>query len=360
VPRVPSLPGVLDAGAALATARTIAAAQEPCGAIPWERGRHGDPWDHVEAAMALDACGLTDQARAAYAWLHGVQRADGGLARAHRDGRETDATAESNMTAYLAVGAWHTHLLHGDRAALEAAWPAVEGAVRWVLELRQPGGAIAWARDPAGRADPTALLTGCASILLSLRCALATAAELGEARPDWELAAAALAHALAWHPERFADRSRWSMDWYYPVLGGAVRGARARERLAAGWDTFVVEGRGARCVADRPWVTAAETSELALALDAAGDPDRAVTLLRDVQRLRDRGGAYWTGVEYGSGRYWPVERTTWSAAAVLLATDAVSGTTPAAHLFRGIALPPVLADLPCADTTCPATPTSVP
>ncbi len=349
---VPHLPGVLAAAAARATAAAIAAAQEGSGAIPWEPGRDADPWDHVEAAMALDACGLADEARAALAWLLRVQRPDGGFARAYRGGAETDATAESNMAAYLAVGVWHHHLLHGDRDDLAAAWPAVQRAVGWVLALQAPGGEVAWACDPRGRPDPTALVTGCSSILLSLRCALAAAAALGEDRPDWELAAGELGHALAWHPERFADRSRYSMDWYYPVLGGAVRGGGARARLDADWDRFVVPGRGARCVADRPWVTAAETSELVLALDVTGDRGEAAALLRAVQRLRDAGGGYWTGIDLAAERIWPVERTTWTAAAVLLATDALSRTTPASGLFRGEGLPAV-ADLPCAAPTCP-------
>ena len=40
----------------LQTARSIAAAQLPSGAIAWPDG-HVDPWDHVECAMALAACG---------------------------------------------------------------------------------------------------------------------------------------------------------------------------------------------------------------------------------------------------------------------------------------------------------------
>ena len=63
----------------------------------------------------------------------------------------------------------------------------------------------------------------------SLRCAIALAERMGEPQPDWELAAAQLGHAVACHPEAFADKSRFSMDWYYPVLGGAGprRGRRA-------------------------------------------------------------------------------------------------------------------------------------
>ena len=50
----PDVPGVLPAGHALQTARAIASVQLPDGCIPWEDGRHADPWNHVEAAMALD------------------------------------------------------------------------------------------------------------------------------------------------------------------------------------------------------------------------------------------------------------------------------------------------------------------
>ncbi len=131
----------------------------------------------------------------------------------------------------------------------------------------------------------------------------------------------------------FADRSRYSMDWYYPVLAGAVTGGAARERLAAGWDRFVVPGLGARCVADRPWVTGAETCELALALVVAGQPEAACEQVAAMQHLRHDDGSYWTGLVYADDARWPVERTTWTAAAVLLAADALSGATPASALF---------------------------
>ena len=42
------------------------------------------------------------------------------------------------------------------------------------------------------------------------------------------------------------------MDWYYPVLGGAVRGAEAEALLAERWDDFVVPGLGVRCVSTSP------------------------------------------------------------------------------------------------------------
>jgi hypothetical protein len=123
------------------------------------------------------------------------------------------------------------------------------------------------------------------------------------------------------------------MDWYYPVLGGAVTGAAARERLAVDRERFVVPGLGVRCVADRPWVTGAETCELALALAAAELPDAALEQVAAMQHLRHDDGSYWTGYVYPDDARWPVERTTWTAAAVVLAADALSGASPASGLF---------------------------
>ena len=38
-----------------------------------------------------------------------------------------------------------------------------------------------------------------------------------------------------------------------------------------------------------------------------------------VEYLRERDGSYWTGLVYSDGKRWPVERTTWTGAAVVLA-----------------------------------------
>jgi hypothetical protein len=52
-----------------------------------------------------------------------------------------------------------------------------------------------------------------------------------------------------------------------------------------------------------------------------------------MQHLRADDGSYWTGYVYADDARWPVERTTWTAAAVVLAADALAGATGAARLF---------------------------
>ena len=283
--------------------------------------------------MALDVGGAHDRAAAAYRWLARRQRADGSWAAEYRAGVESAPAAESNHAGYLAVGVWHTWLISDDELLVGELWPAVRRGLDLVVRMQLSGGAIGWALRADGTPDDTALLTGNASLFQALRCGIALAALHDEPQPDWELAVTELGTALRTRPEAFADRSRYSMDWYYPVLGGAVTGAAARDRLAADWDRFVVPGLGARCVADRPWVTGAETCELALALAAAGQRDAAIEQLAAMQHLRHDDGSYWTGLVYADDARWPVERTTWTAAAVVLAADALSGATTAAGLF---------------------------
>nr|WP_198429053.1 prenyltransferase [Nocardia bovistercoris] len=319
------------------TGESIAADQESSGAIPWFRGGHTDPWDHVESAMALSATGLDDEAKAAYRWSAATQRADGSWPRQFRDGVIEDADTETNFCAYIATGIWHHLLCTGDEAFAREMWPTVRAAIDFVVGMQDEQGQIFWARTESGEVFAEALVTGCASMHHSISCAVSLGERLGERRPEWEAARTRLAIALRHRPELFSAKDRYSMDWYYPVLCGALTGAAGHERIAARWSEFVVGNIGIRCVADRPWVTGAETCELVMALDTLGDRDRAVDLFAAMQHLRERDGSYWTGLVFADGKRWPEERTTWTGAAVVLAADALSGATPASGIFRDVA-----------------------
>jgi hypothetical protein len=333
--------GRLDPAELAATVDSIAAVQLADGMIPWFAGGHADPWNHVEAAMALDVGGRRAEAEAAYRWLAATQRPDGAWHQYYlSDGRVKEATLDANVCAYLATGAWHHFLVTGDTAFLAELWPVVERAVGFVLELQAPGGEVVWARHADGTPWSFALLTASSSTFFSLRCALAAAARLGEERPGWERSVDALGAAIAGRPGAFMPKDRWAMDWYYPVLVGAVRGTAASERLAGGRGRFLLGDRGTRCVADRPWVTAAETAECALAHMAAGEDREAARLLCATRHLRHPDGSYFTGMVHPERVHFPGgERTTYSAAAVVLASDTLAAAGPAARLFRGVGLP---------------------
>jgi MMP endo-(1,4)-3-O-methyl-alpha-D-mannosidase len=331
---------LLSAAEMLQTGQAIERMQAASGAIAWPDG-HVDAWDHIECAMALSACGrlepaLSGAARRAYGWLRGTQRADGSFARSVIGEVAVDPAAEAHHAAYVAVGVWHEYLVTSDLAFVELMWPTVRQAVEWTLGLQVPRGEVLWEQDAAGAPGTFALLSGCASVHQSLRCAVALAKLAGEPQPDWERAADRVGSVVAFCPEAFADKSRFAMDWYYPVLGGAVRGAAATARIDAAWDTFVVPSLGVRCVADQPWVTVAETCELVLTLDACGMPDEAAALFETVRPRRQADGAYWTGWQYVNNEPFPAECSSWTAAAVVLASDALLGRSGGGGIFRDV------------------------
>ena len=327
------------------TADAIARSQRPDGRLPWHTEQHTDPWNHVEGAMGLMLGGRIDAADKAFEWLLRSQRPDGSWAQSYAwDGAVLDPDADTNMCAYIASGVWHRFLLTHEQSFLEETWSAVERAIDYVLDHQAPTGEIAWMHHANGTVDKRALLTASSSIYMSVRCAVAIAEEMGVQRPDWELSIGLLAHAIRERKDRFWPKARWSMDWYYPVLTSVVHGDAADTRLDAKWDTFVVDGRGCRCVADRPWITTAETVELVVALHNAGRTEDAERVFDDVQFLRQDDGAYQEGWVFPENVCWPGRTPPWTAGAVLLANDALTETSAAWNIFRGDDLPKGLGD----------------
>jgi hypothetical protein len=332
---LPNLPGVLSAAELEQSAESIASLQLPSGMVPWFAGGHCDPWNHVETAMALDVAGLHAQAERAYEWLVDMQRDDGSWWNYYlADGSVEEAKLDTNVCAYIATGVWHHWLCTWDRAFVDHLWPTVQRAVEWVLGMRKPDDTVLWARTEDDRPWDYALLTGSSSIAHSLRSAANLATLINEPKPRWSTAADRLAHMVATRPDAFEPKERWAMDWYYPVLTGAMSGEQAKAHLADKWDVFAMEGRGIRCVSDEPWITASETAEAAIAFAAIGDVSTASDLLKWTRSHRLDDGSYWTGIVYPSLERFPFgETSAYTAAAVILAADAISGTSPASRVF---------------------------
>ena len=348
------VPGVLSAEEIAQTAAGLARLQRPGGQVPWFDGGHCDPWNQVEAAMALSVTGHDDEARAAYRWLSRSQLGDGSWFNYYLGERVKDARLDTNVCAYVAAGIYHHLLATGDVDFAAEMWPCVERAVEWVLRLQLDDGTVRWSLDAQGRPESYALLTGSASVFHSLRCAVALAERLDLSRPAWELAAGRLGHAVAHHPGAFAPKNEFAMDWYYPIFSGALTGEAGARRLDDGWERHVMDDYGVRCVSTNDWVTAAETAECVLTLDALGMTARALELFALTRRHRREDGAYLTGIAYPGGQTFPAHETTsYTAAAVLLAAAALSASSPASGIFRhGTLGAPV--DLP--EPGCPIAP----
>ena len=108
------LDGIVTAEELARTADAIAEWQLPSGMIPWFPGGHADPWNHVEAAMALDLAGHTRMAERAYEWLVRMQRPDGSWHQYYLAESVEQDKLDANVCAYVAVGVWHHYLLTKD------------------------------------------------------------------------------------------------------------------------------------------------------------------------------------------------------------------------------------------------------
>ena len=312
----------------------IVSMQKESGEIPWSIGGKTDPWDHIESAIGLTIAGFYPEAERAYQWLVANQLADGSWWSETKDGQIINSTKETNFAAYIAVGVFHHYLITGNVEFLKYMWSSISRGIQYAINMQAPEGEIYWARNSAGVIDKMSLLTGCSSIYMSIKCALEIARILGKKRPSWLKAKDSLGEAIKNRPDLFnMIKARYSMDWYYPVLCGAVSGEEAKKRIAKSWEKFVVPEWGVRCVSDRPWVTMAETAELVLALAAIEDYSRAKTIFSWLGDKRFPDGSYWMGVTFPDSIIWPEEKTSWTSAAVLMAWDAINGITPAAKLF---------------------------
>lgn len=313
-------PGLLTAAEVNATAASILSCQLPSGLILWSEGTHADPWNHVEAAMALDATGRHAAAERAYEFLAANQLPDGSWHRYYTAEGVEDANLDANCIAYFASGLWHHYQLCNDEEFLRRFWPTLNRAVDFVLKLQRPSGEVIWARRSNGKPWLYALLSSSSSIYSSLQAAVSVGKVLRQQTHRWQKAAERLGEAIRSRPQAFSPRDRWAMDWYYPVLCGAISGRQAQQRLREGWDRFVAAQWGVRCVADKDWFTPAETAEAAMACLSAGMTEQARNLLHWSQRQRNEDGSYWTGTTLPEEVHFPAEeKTTYTAAAQLLA-----------------------------------------
>ncbi|MCL4433572.1 MAG: prenyltransferase [Actinobacteria bacterium] len=327
--------GTLSEDEILETAQSIAVTQCKNGMIPWFEGGHSDPWNHVEAAMALSVAGMWEEATKAYEWLVTSQLPDGSWFNYYADGiGVVDQRIDTNVCAYIATGTWHHYLTTGDLGFLEWMWKVLDRAMTFVLRYQQENGTVLWSLDPDGHPGRYALLTGSSSIHHALRCAISCAETLGYDRLEWKMAANMLKKSLSRPDRNFEPKREFAMDWYYPALCGALEKHSAVNRIDAHWDTWVMEGLGVRCVSTGPWVTAAETAECSITLASLLQYDRAHDLLSWSKNLRCEDGSYWTGMVYPEEVTFPVnERTTYTAAAVILAADSLNATSPTGKLF---------------------------
>ena len=312
--------------------------QNQDGSIPWEENKKLDPWDHIEAAMGLSVAGKKEETERAFLWLKANQLSDGSWYSEYLMSSPVTKRKETNFSAYIATGLWHYYLIFEDKNFLKFMLPTITKSVNFVTSMQTEQGDIYWASEEDKEILDDSLITGSSSIYKSLECASAIFNLLGESSLQADISKKNLKDSILNNPERYdrnwESKSRYSMDWYYPVLCGVYDQDRSIKQIESRWSDFIVEGKGCKCVKEEPWVTVAESSELVLALVKIGFLSEAEALLSSLHQWRDdKDDLYWTGYVYPDDKFWPIEKPTWTAGAVLLAADAVYNFTPGSKLF---------------------------
>jgi hypothetical protein len=326
-------PSALDEAARRDTALHLETAQLESGMIPLVVGGGTDPWNHIEAAIALDLSGHHEAARRAFAWLASIQRSDGAWYGAYGpDGSVASTHVDTNTVGYFATGLFAHRLIAGSARSAVEFMPVLERSLDFICRAESSSGKMPWSVENDGVASPYSLVTGSSSLVSSLRHGAALANSLGLDRSHWMWAAERVAAGVRDRHEGFLDKSEFAMDWYYPVLSGVVVGAEARHRFLAGMAHFVTED-GVLCRSDRRWVTSAETAEAAIAACRVGEFEIGERLFLTLTDKRRSSGGYLTGLVYPERSEFPAgEETTYSSAAVLIAADVLAGGV-AAELF---------------------------
>ena len=159
------------------------------------------------------------------------------------------------------------------------------------------------------------------------RCAIAISKILDlDSNKKWTKAYELLAYSIK-NPkglfDKTIDRSRFSMDWYYPIISGALSDSEKDKYIKKIYKDFYIEGIGVKCVVEEPWVTVAETSEFIVSLVISNEIEEAKKLLIEVMNISDLNDIPYMGWQYEENIFWPEEKPSWTAAALILAADSI-------------------------------------
>ena len=316
----------------------ITKCQNRLGAIAWEPNGKVDPWDHVESIMALNLLDFKEEALKGFDWLISSQEQDGSWYSEYQGEKITNLNKETNFCAYISSGALHHFLNFKELSFLEKIWPTLKKSIEFVISGQTDEGDILWAKDYNEEWMDDSLLTGCASIFKSLNDFNKIAKTLGYEEFILKEEIKNLKDSIINKSERFdrtwESKARYSMDWYYPVLCGIHNKQDSKKIINERWDEFVVPGLGCKCVSEEPWVTVAESCELILALNKIDEKKTALEIFENISRLIDlKDKLFWTGYVYKDDKFWPIEKPSWTAAAVVLAANSLFEFNSTSNFF---------------------------
>jgi len=311
----------------LRIAKSIKTNQLDSGAIPSNADLSHDPWDHIEAIMGLNFLKDKESSDLAFKWLKNNQNKDGSWYAKYSNNDPIELNKPTHFGPYISVAALHYFKIFSDKDKLFELWETIKSAIDFSIDLQNSNGTIPWSVDKNNEIENDFLLTGSSSILKSLECAIAISKILDlDSNEKWTKAYESLAYAVR-NPEglfdKTADRSRFSMDSYYPIISGVLLDYEKEKYIKKIFKDFYVEGIGVKCVVEEPWVTVAETSEFIVSLVISNKIEEAKKILIEVMNVSDANNIPYMGWQYDENIFWPEEKPSWTAAALILAADSI-------------------------------------
>jgi hypothetical protein len=322
----------------LRIAQSIKINQLDSGAIPSNADLSHDPWDHIEAIMGLNFLNDKESSDLAFKWLKDNQNKDGSWYAKYSNNNPIELNKPTHFGPYISVAALHYYKIFSDKDKLLELWETIHHAIDFSIDLQNSNGTIPWSVDKNNQIENDFLLTGSSSILKSLECAIAISKILDlDSNKKWAEAYALLASAVR-NPEglfdKITDRSRFSMDSYYPIISGALSNSEKEKYIKKIYKDFYVEGIGVKCVVEEPWVTVAETSEFIVSLVISNEIEEAKKILTEVMNISDSNDIPYMGWQYEENIFWPEEKPNWTSAALILAADSIFDFSPGSDILK--------------------------
>jgi hypothetical protein len=286
--------------------------QSSSGAIFWDEKGKCDPWDHCECLIALAIYEEWEHFWRGVNWFITNLNEDGLIYAEFQNEKPSKLHYESHHAPYIIMPLIQASLIDKEqdykKILTNEQLLKLENIFEVLDDFKDEDGYFYWAKDSNGYSD-NSLITASMSIFLSL-----VAKDKSFPKFNTEM----------WQ-EKFnrdgVDRSRFSMDFYYPFLAGIKNNKKEFLDLL---DNYYVKGLGVKCVAEEPWVTIAESSECVISALIHDNENIAKQIFNDIQQFQNKDGIFPTGYQYDMEIFWPEENSTWTNAAVIIAAHALS------------------------------------
>ena len=286
--------------------------QSSSGAIFWDEKGKCDPWDHCECLIALAIYEEWEHFWRGVNWFFTNLNEDGLIYAEFQNEKPSKLHYESHHAPYIIMPLIQASLIDKEqnykKILTNEQLLKLENIFEVLDDFKDEDGYFYWAKDSNGYSD-NSLITASMSIFLSL-----VAKDKSFPKFNIEM----------WQ-EKFnrdgVDRSRFSMDFYYPFLAGIKNNKKEFLDLL---DNYYVKGLGVKCVAEEPWVTVAESSECVISALIHDNENIAKQIFNDIQQFQNKDGIFPTGYQYKMEIFWPEEDSTWTNAAVIIAAHALS------------------------------------